>query len=160
MKKVVLVVLLVFAIFLLIVGRSNADVTVTTNACGDGPTCTTTYKVGASVSLTATPGEGSYFAGWLSDYCYGTGLCAFKVVATMPELLYVNAVFEKNDSENLYVYVFGKVGGNVKSTPAGIDCTVVATPGTSNFNLCKGSFPVGTKVTLALTKPTGGLGIQ
>ena len=44
------------------------------------PDCTETYAGGRSVTLTATPSEGSTFAGW-SDACTGTGTCIVTVDA-------------------------------------------------------------------------------
>jgi Divergent InlB B-repeat domain len=59
--------------------------TVSLNGLGQGsvtgsgmncqPTCSATYPVGGSVSLTATANPGSKFAGWHGGGCSGTGAC-------------------------------------------------------------------------------------
>ena len=73
----------------------------------------------------------------------------------MPSIIYVNAVFQKSITVDLYVYVFGRTGSRVTSSPAGIDC-IVGTSGTT----CSGSFPVGTRVTLTGITTTGGNSYQ
>lgn len=53
-----------------------------------GATCTATYQAGATVTLTATAGGGSAFAGW-SGACAGASTC----VVTMDQARSVTAVF-------------------------------------------------------------------
>lgn len=104
--------------------------------------CSAKFDIGQKVVLTNTPKEGHYFAGWLSDMCYGTGQCSF----TMPDRdVHVDAINIPISMEELHIYAYGKEGGRVTSSPPGIDCTAP--------NICKASFPRDTKVTLTSTSP-------
>ncbi|MBX3717329.1 MAG: M36 family metallopeptidase [Burkholderiales bacterium] len=63
------------AAFALTVTRHGTGTgTVTTPGIDCGATCAAVYVAGASLTLTATPGPGSRFAGW-SGACSGTGAC-------------------------------------------------------------------------------------
>ncbi len=44
-----------------------------------GATCTATYSSVTEVTLTATPGNGSVFAGWTGSGCTGIGVCTVAV---------------------------------------------------------------------------------
>lgn len=104
--------------------------------------CSAKFDIGQKVVLTNTPKAGYYFAGWLSDMCYGTGQCSF----TMPDRdVHVDAINLPIAMEELHIYAYGKEGGRVVSSPIGIDCTAP--------NICKASFPRDTKVTLTSTSP-------
>lgn len=104
--------------------------------------CSAQYPVGQKVVLTNTPNEGYYFAGWLSDVCYGTGQCSF----TMPARdIHVEAINSPIATEDLIIYTYGKAGGRVISIPAGLDCTAISK--------CVAKFPRGMKVTLSSTSP-------
>ena len=46
-----------------------------------GTDCTETYDAGTEVTLTATQGEGSAFAGWSGGGCNGTGQCVITINA-------------------------------------------------------------------------------
>jgi len=154
MKKILILTILFISLFYSLV-IAAPTVTLITNACTTGPTCTLTYNVGDTVNLTATPDPGWYFTGWLADYCYGTGTCTFVITTTMPLIIYVNAIFQKNPTVDLYVYVYGRSGSRVTSSPAGIDC-IVGTSATT----CSSSFPTGTRVTLTGITTTGGNSYQ
>ena len=54
-----------------------------------GVTCSATYAGGSSVTLTATAGTNSRFAGW-SGACTGTGACVVSMTASRS----VTATFE------------------------------------------------------------------
>lgn len=130
---------IVICLFLHLVLVVNDAYSQTTDVCEQ---CSAKYPVGASVNLTATPSEGAYFAGWLSNVCSGTGACKF----TMPNApVTVNAVFELKPI--LYLYAYGVSGGVITSSPSGINCSAV--------NNCKASFNPGASVTLTATAPAG-----
>ena len=104
-----------------------------------GPTCSASFSVGVTVTLTATPASGSTFAGW-SGACSGTGDCQIL----MSSATSVTASFAQS-SLPLTVTKSGAGAGTVSSTPAGIDC------GAS----CIGQFNVGASVTLTATPAAG-----
>ena len=70
---------------------SNGLGTVTSSPAGIdcGSTCSGSFTSGVTVTLTANPASGSYFAGWSGD-CTGTGLC----VVTMNAAKNVTATFK------------------------------------------------------------------
>lgn len=104
--------------------------------------CSTQYPVGQKVTLTNTPNAGYYFAGWISDVCSGTGRCIFTMPATD---VHVEAINAPLPAEEMTLYAYGKAGGRVISSPAGMDCTVP--------NKCIAKFPRNTKVTLTSDAP-------
>ncbi len=107
-----------------------------------GITCTTNFNDGSSVTLTATPANGSVFAGW-TGACSGTGTCT----VTMSAIRAITATFN-TAPVNTFALTVSKAGtgaGLVSSNPVGIDC------GSS----CSNSFNQNTIVTLTAT-PTSG----
>lgn len=104
--------------------------------------CSAQYEVGQKVTLTNTPNTGYYFAGWISDVCSGTGQCIFTMPATD---VHVEAINAPLPAEEMTLYAYGKAGGRVVSSPAGMDCTVP--------NKCVAKFPRNTKVTLTSDAP-------
>jgi Tol biopolymer transport system component len=96
--------------------------------------CFAEFDEGTVVTLTATPGPNTVFAGW-SEACTGTQATC---VVTMTEFRSVIANF---DSLVLEVAVEGDGPGTVVSSPAGIDCE----------SDCTESFLAGTAVTLTAT---------
>jgi len=115
--------------------------TVTSNPTGINcpTTCTANYASGTSVTLTATAGANSLFAGWFGEGCTGTGTCT--VAMTAAEL--VQATF--NPTSVLTVTEVGSGTGSVSSNPAGILC-----PST-----CSAAFTTGSTVTLIGTANSG-----
>jgi len=77
---------------------------------------TRTYDYGTSVTLTATPATGSYFAGW-SGACSGTGTCA----VTMNANKNVTATFNLSDA------VPPTTGIKIIRTATGEDVTTAGT---------------------------------
>ena len=108
--------------------------TVTSAPAGiDCPTtCSASFAPGTQVTLTATSARGSIFTGWGSG-CSGTGNCT----VTMNSGISVTASFSSS-SYSLSVSVVGSPGGNVTSSPSGINCG----------STCSANFNAGTQVTL------------
>jgi hypothetical protein len=106
-----------------------------------GASCSASFTSGTTVTLSATPGPGSAFAGW-SGACTGTQACT----VTMSTARDVTAVFVPVAGAYLLTVArSGSGAGAVISSPAGIDC------GTA----CSGSFASGADVTLTATPAFG-----
>ena len=92
--------------------------TVTSSPAGIkcGTTCSSFFLQGTPVTLTATPGTNSAFAGWSSD-CTGTGTCQ----VTMDQDRSVVATFNST-KQSLTVIKTGAGVGSITSDPAGISC--------------------------------------
>jgi hypothetical protein len=58
-----------------VTGAGSGTVTSAPGGLTCSTVCTASFAAGTSVTLTATPGAGSVFAGWSSGACTGTGLC-------------------------------------------------------------------------------------
>ncbi|HEX4870774.1 MAG TPA: DUF4394 domain-containing protein, partial [Nevskiaceae bacterium] len=106
-----------------------------------GSDCTETYRSGTSVTLSAAPADGFFFAGWSGGGCSGTGAC----VVTLDASKTVSATFTAVSQTAVMVTLAGDGTGRVLSTPAGIDC------GTR----CSASFNAGTTITLTATAEGG-----
>jgi len=107
--------------------------------------CSATYRAGTRVTLTATPAPGYHFVGW-DSVCPGTtGPC----VVTVNSDKFVDAIFAPNPSSQFTLSVQSTDGGNVTSTPAGIDCDGPA------GSQCARDFVAGTQVTLTATAHPG-----
>ena len=104
-----------------------------------GSTCSASFSIHTGVTLTATPGTGSNFAGW-SGACSGTGTCA----VTMDADNAVAATFMLN-TYLLSVSRSGTGSGMVTSLPAGIDCGLT----------CSYAFNYDTAVTLTAVASEG-----
>jgi hypothetical protein len=109
--------------------NGNGSGTVTSSSGGTttpincGSTCSTSYLVGTSVTLTATPSTGSTFTGWSGEGCSGTGTCT----VTMDQARSVTATFTLQ-KRSLTVSKAGSGSGTVTSSPAGIDCGALCGP--------------------------------
>ena len=104
---------------LVVAKTGNGTGTVTSPSGIDcGTDCMEVYAPGTTVVLTATPANGSVFAGW-SGACTGTGTCTVTVnAATMVTATFTIVQFK------LSVGKLGNGTGMVGSNPAGIDCGV------------------------------------
>ena len=116
-------------------GTGSGTIASTPSGINCGVDCSETFLQNTVVTLTATPGVSSTFAGW-SGACSGSGAC----IVTMTATTQVTATF------NLKVYLLtaglaGNGGGSVTSVPAGIACG----------NLCGLTFDYGTVVSLTAT---------
>jgi uncharacterized repeat protein (TIGR03803 family) len=100
-------------------------------------TCAASFAPGTQVTLTASATSGSIFTGW-GGACSGSASCT----VTMNMSQNVTATF--STSYALSVSVIGSPGGEVTSSPSGIDCG----------STCSASFAPGTQVTLTAT-PSG-----
>ena len=82
--------------FALTVAKAGSgDGTVTGTGINCGTDCTEAYTSGTSVTLTATPASGSFFAGW-SGGCSGTGTCTVTMTANAS----VTAKFSKTFTDD------------------------------------------------------------
>jgi phospholipase C len=120
-------------------GTGTGTVTSSPTGINCGTTCSATFGLGTSVTLTAAPSTGSTFAGW-SGACSGTSTCAVTLTAATS----VTATFNVPTSQ-LTVQDAGTGTGTVTSSPSGINC------GTT----CSANIATGTSVTLTETAGTG-----
>ena len=122
-------------------GDGAGTVTSQPGGIGCGDDCDQSYPVGTVVSLSATPAEGSSFAGW-GGACAGSGACE----VTLSETRNVTATFNEATPQpfTLTVEKQGDGGGTVTSQPAGITCG----------DTCAAEYAAGTLVTLSAV-PTG-----
>jgi uncharacterized repeat protein (TIGR02543 family) len=116
--------------------------TITGSGINCGSDCTQSYTHGTVVTLTATPASGYTFGGW-TGACTGSGSCT----VTMNADQVVNATFTQQTPKTLTVTIINSAGGDVTSSPAGINC------GTD----CSQSYAHGTVVTLTRTVVPGWL---
>ena len=119
--------------------------TVTSNPSGIfcPGTCAAEFATGTTVTLTATPTNGSTFDGWSGGGCTGTGPCVVAIVGDQT----VTATFTA--ASVLFTLTVTKAGagaGTVSSDPPGI--TACATT-------CSANFAPGTVVTLTATPQSG-----
>lgn len=117
-----------------------------TNAVTSGA-CNASFADGATVTLTATPTNGSAFTGW-TGACTGTNATC---TVTMAGARSASARFERLGT----IAITGANGngdGTVVSSPAGITCTIA---GNATTGKCTATFPVGTAVTLTATPANG-----
>jgi len=104
-----------------------------------GSTCTATFPVGGTVTLSAAPAPGFVFRGW-TGACLGAAGCA--LIMDGPKS--VTATFEPAAPQSFALAVSVSGEGTVTSAPPGIDCGSV----------CTASFAAGTVVTL-IARATG-----
>ena len=136
-----------FARFPVLTVSESGDGTVTSNPTGIncGPAaaqCSAAFAPGTTVTLTATPGGGAMFAGWVGGGCSGTGGCTVTLTAATT----VSATFVPIGAAVLTVSESGD--GTVTSNPPGINCG----PGAGQ---CSATFPPGQVVSLTATPGTG-----
>ncbi|MFZ6031212.1 MAG: InlB B-repeat-containing protein [Chloroflexota bacterium] len=115
------------------IGSGDGTVTSVPAGIACGLTCTAIYDANTVVTLEASAGGSSTFAGW-AGACSGTGSCQ----VTMDAARSVTAIFSSPANPMLLVHKDGTGGGVVTSDPAGIDCGAT----------CAAGFALGTPVTL------------
>ncbi|MHB1094802.1 MAG: InlB B-repeat-containing protein [Gemmatimonadaceae bacterium] len=123
-------------------GTGSGTVTSGDNVINCGSSCLDGFSVGSTVTLTATSGANSVFAGWSGGGCSGTGPC----VVLMDQARNVTATFQP-DQFALSVTSVGTGTGVVTSSPAGITC------GTQ----CAWSFEFGSTVVLTAEPASGSI---
>jgi PKD repeat protein len=105
--------------------------------CGND--CSHPYEEGTVLTLTATPEEGSTFAGW-GGACTGEGPCQLTMSADKS----VTATFDRRTA-TLTVATAGEGKGAVSSNDGRIGCG----------STCSASYPDGTEVSLTATPAEG-----
>jgi len=117
-----------------------------------GSKCSSTYALGANVTLTAQPDSKSVFAGW-TGACAGTTL---NCTVTINDAMNVTATF------NLKPATGGGGGGGGTSTPvlsvkvADGKGSITSNPaGIACGNICSTALPVGASMTLTATPEPG-----
>ena len=121
-------------------GTGSGTVTSSPPGINCGVDCSEPYDEGEVVTLTATAGGGSTFAGWSGAGCSGTGTC----VVTMSAAANVTATFNIAIF-SLSVVKAGSGSGTVTSSPSGINCG----------SECQHAYNSGTVVTLTATAGGG-----
>lgn len=104
--------------------------------------CKANFPEGAQVTLTATAGANSTFAGWTGANCSSSLTC----VVTLSASETVTATFNIIQSEPVLTAIV-QGSGTVTSSPAGINCP----------QTCNASFSTGTQVTLTAAPATGSI---
>jgi hypothetical protein len=126
-----------FSLFVTKAGDGGGTVTSSPAGINCGSTCSASFGVDTTVTLSATPNSTSIFSGW-SGACSGTGSCSVSMTQTRS----VTATFTaKPPTYSLSVTKAGDGGGTVTSSPAGINCG----------SACSATYDLGTVVTLSAT---------
>src|SRR5580698_1138777 len=122
-------------------GTTNFTLTVTEAGSGTGtvssspagiscqPTCSASFASGQEVALTASPSDGSTFAGWSGAGCSGTGGCSVTMTAAQT----VTATFNSGNSPVTITVAPGSPT-TVSTTPGGgavFGLLLTSTPGTT-----------------------------
>ncbi|HVO55105.1 MAG TPA: hypothetical protein VMT37_11905, partial [Solirubrobacterales bacterium] len=121
-------------------GGGSGAVTSSPAGIDCGGTCTASFNHGTEVTLSASPGPGSFFVKW-TGACTGSGAC--KV--TMNAASSVGAEFSPVPVFALKLSRSGNGSGTVASSPAGIECG----------SDCEEPYEEGTEVTLSASPAAG-----
>ena len=130
--------------FLLQVGKTGTGqgrVTSTPSGIDCGSTCSASFQAGAEVALTVVPLSGSIFAGWSGDPDCSDGVVILSAARSC------TAVFslQPPPTFSLTVHSSGLGSGQVRSSPAGIDCPAD----------CSETYPAGAAVSLSAEADPG-----
>lgn len=120
--------------------RGDGQVTSSPGGISCGSDCSESFVNGTTVTLTASPGTGSRFAGWSGCPSASGATCTATLTAAMS----IGASFELVPRA-LDVTTSGNGRGTVTSSPAGIDCG----------RDCGHEYDHGTSVTLTANPATG-----
>jgi hypothetical protein len=124
------------------VTSSPAGVTCAVQRAEIAGTCSANFDEGTTVTLTALAGSGSTFTGWAGACTGSTDSCTI----TLDQSADVTAGFRIAVPRTLTVGAgAGGAGGQVTSTPSGINCVM---NGTTLAGTCTTEFPDGVAVTL------------
>jgi virginiamycin B lyase len=107
--------------------------------------CSAEFNTGSEVTLTASAGAGSVFAGWSGGGCSGTSRCHVTVTAGPT----VTANFTAPPSYVLSVALAGTGTGSVTSSPAGINCS-------ASSNQCAAPFSGEPRVVTLMASASAG----
>jgi uncharacterized repeat protein (TIGR02543 family) len=102
--------------------------------------CNAAFANGTSVTLTAAPVTGYYFAGW-GGACSGQGTCTLTINSNQT----ATANFAQIPSGNPLLTITVTGGGTVATNPSGMTCS----------STCSYPFPTGTAVSLIPSANTG-----
>jgi len=103
-----------------------------------GQACSTSFASGTQVTLTATAGANSSFAGWTGGCSGSNPACALTLSASQQVTASFNTIA---NAAVLTVNAAGTGTGTVSSNPSGINCGPT----------CSASFTSGTQLTLTVT---------
>ena len=132
-----------FPLSVSVIGNGTVAASAGAISCGNGNTfCTEVYGSGVVVTLTATPGSGQTFLGWVGGDCAGIALTCN---VTMSQARSATALFSGVASYPLDVGVGGSASGTVTSDVGGINCGAT----------CSATYADGTVVTLTATAAGG-----
>lgn len=121
-------------------GSGSGTVASTDNSINCGSTCSATFRIGAYVTLAASPASGSTFAGWSGD-CTGTSACMLAMnSAKNVTAIFVPVGFTLNINSS------GASGVQIGSSPA-------TYAGTTNYSMA--GIARGTGITLIAPATSG-----
>jgi len=132
-------------------GTGTGVVTDSTGAIACGPTCTASFDRTTSspvVTLSASPGTRSAFAGWSGGGCSGTAPCIVTLNAASTSVTAQFIPTPEMLTVNFRPIGAGAAGGSISSSPSGISCTGPCTT--------SATFPIGTMVTLTVSGVSAG----
>ncbi len=110
-------------------GSGTGTVTSAPAGINCAPTCSASFASGTQITLTATPADGSSFAGWSGAGCSGTATCSVTLTAAQT----VTATFNSSNSPVTITVAPGSPT-SVSTTPGGtavFGLLLTATPGTT-----------------------------
>src|SRR5580704_7047285 len=122
-------------------GTGLGSVTSNPSGIDCGHTCSAAFRPGTQVTLTATPGSNSSFAGWSGGGCSGNSSTCTLILSANTQ---VSASFGATTIPVLSVALSGTGQGTVTSNPSGINCGPT----------CSAGFKSGTRVVLTETPGT------
>lgn len=113
-----------------------------------GSTCSHAFDDGTPVTLTATPAEGSTFAGWSGGGCSGTGAC--EVTISTDQTVSAEFVPSSSAQQKLRLTLNGSGLGEVIVSPSPPEYPCVKVAGFPSV-ICSYEFDKGTHATLTAT---------
>lgn len=118
-----------------------AGVSCTLSGVAASGSCTKSYALGSSVTLTQSPAPGSVFMNW-AGACSGSDTCQLQLTQSRS----VQALYRLAVPGSVTIMSGTGIGnGSVSSSPGGIACAI---NNTVKSGICRAIFPVGSTVTL------------